>query len=109
MMARLFKWLLLAALLCAAFVIYSYLGARITAGKVLGPNPPVSDRTIEFAFDGVPDLQGRPRAWVITYRASRLPGVRRVQIYVSPMGELIATRPADLSTRLDAWEKSRLP
>jgi hypothetical protein len=107
--ARLGKWLLLVVAAAAAFVLYSYLGARFTAGKLVGSNPPFSDRTIAFAFGGAPELPGRPRAWVISYARSRLPGVRRVQIYVSPTGRLIDTRPRDLDTRLDAWEKLRLP
>ncbi|HEX9579748.1 MAG TPA: hypothetical protein VF970_01450 [Gemmatimonadales bacterium] len=108
-MRRFFKWLFIAALACGAFVVYSYAGARLTAGRVVGPNPPFSGRTIKFYFDGVPDLRGRPRAWVITYNRSRLPGVLTAQIYISPTGTLLATRPADLDTRLDAWEKTRLP
>lgn len=108
-MGRFVKWLLLLVAAAAAFVVYSYLGARFTAGRVVGSNPPFSDRTIAFAFEGVPELPGRPRAWVIAYRRSRLPGVRQVQIYVSPTGRLIDTRPRDLDIRLDAWERSRLP
>lgn len=108
-MGRFVKWLLLLVAAAAAFVVYSYLGARFTAGRVVGSNPPFSDRTIAFAFEGVPELPGRPRAWVIAYRRSRLPGVRQVQIYVSPAGRLIDTRPRDLDIRLDAWERSRLP
>jgi len=108
-MDRLFKGLLVVALIGGGFGVYSYLGARITAGKLVGSNPPMGDRTIEFAFDGVPELAGQPRAWVVTYTSSRLPGVRTVRIYVSPTGTLLATRPADLDTRLDAWEKSRQP
>ena len=108
-MGRFVKWLLLLVAAAAAFILYSYLGARFTAGRVVGSNPPLSDRTIGFAFEGVPALPGRPRAWVIAYRRSRLPGVRRAQIYVSPTGRLIDMRPRDLDVRLDAWERSRLP
>lgn len=108
-MGRYGKWLLLLVAAACAFAVYSYAGARFTAGKLVGSDPPLSDRTITFAFDGVPELPGRPRAWVIDYRRSRLPSVRRVQIYVSPTGRLIDTRPRDLDVRLDAWERSRLP
>jgi hypothetical protein len=108
-MGRILRWLLVAALACGAFAVYSYLGARITAGKVVGPNPPLSGRTVTFHFDGVPELPGRPRAWVVSYRGSALPGVSGVRIYVSPTGQLLAMRPSDLDTRLAAWEKNRLP
>lgn len=108
-MGRFVRVLLILVAAAAAFTLYSYAGARFTAGRVVGSNPPFSDRTITFAFDGVPELPGRPRAWVIDYRRSRLPGVRRAQIFVSPTGRLIGTRPPDLDVRLDAWERSRLP
>lgn len=108
-MSRAFKWLLLLVAAAAGFALYSYLGARFTAGRVVGSNPPMSERTITFAFEGVAELPGQPRAWVIAYRRSRLPGVRQVRIYVSPAGRLIDTQPRDLDVRLDAWERSRLP
>jgi len=108
-MRRFIKWLFVAALMCGAVAAYSYLGARLRAGKLLGPNPPLTGRTIKFYFNGVPELRGRPRAWVITYTRSTLPGVRGAQIYISLTGTLLATRPGDLDVRLDAWEKTRLP
>lgn len=108
-MKRLFQALLILALLAAGFAAYSYLGARVTAGRLLGTNPPLSGRTIHFNFQGVPDLPGTPRAWVFTYSRSRLPGVTRAQIFISYTGGIIATRPRDLPARLQAWVKTRLP
>jgi hypothetical protein len=108
-MGRLIKLLLIASLAASGFAGYSYLSARFTVGQMLGPNPPLSGRTIVFAYRGAPELPGQPRAWIFTYARSELPGVRRVQIFVSPTGKVIATRPRDLEARLLAWEKSRLP
>jgi hypothetical protein len=108
-MKRFSKWLFLLVVAAVAFATYSYAGAWFTAGRVVGSSGPVSDRTMEFAFKGVPDLPGNPRAWIVTYHRTQLPGVRRVQIYVSPTGRLIATRPGDLDARLDAWEKAKQP
>lgn len=108
-MERYLKWLFFLALITGALALMSYMGARVTAGKILGPNPPLSSRTIEFVYQGVPNLPGRPRAWVFTYRSSRLPGVPTAQIFVSPTGDLIATLPYDLEQRIDAWERARLP
>ncbi|OGU29633.1 MAG: hypothetical protein A3K13_01190 [Gemmatimonadetes bacterium RIFCSPLOWO2_12_FULL_68_9] len=108
-MRRLFKFVLIAALLAAGFAAYSYLGARFTAGRLLGVSPPLTGRTVEFNFEGVPDLPGTPRAWVFTYSRSKLPGVARAQIFISYNGRVIATRPRDLQARLLAWEKMRLP
>lgn len=108
-MKRFFKILVVLVLAASGFVMYSYAGARFTAGRVVGASPPFAERTMTFVFKGVPDLPGRPRAWVITYTRSRLPGVQRAQIFVSATGDLIAIRPRDLDARLDQWEKSRLP
>jgi hypothetical protein len=108
-MRRAFNWLLLLLFVCALLVAVSYAGARATAGKVVGNTPPLSERTVTFAYKGVEDLPGKPRVWVIRYERTRLPGVRRALIYVSLTGKLIATRPADLDQRLVAWEKSQEP
>lgn len=108
-LARLLKWLIGLAAVGAVLLGISYVGARATAGKLLGSEPPFSGREVELAWKGTPDLSGSPRAWVITYHASRLPGVRSAKIYVSLTGELIATSPRDLDVRLDAWERAKEP
>lgn len=108
-MRRVLKWLFTLLLIGCALAAMSYAGARATAGKLLGSDPPVSQRRIVFNYRGVDQLPGRPRAWVITYGSTRLPDVPRVAIYVSPTGKLIATRPADLSRRLEAYQRSLQP
>ena len=108
-MGRLIKLLLLATLAALGFAGYSYLSSRFTVGQILGPNPPLSGRTIAFPYRGVPELPGNPRAWVFTYHRSELPGVHQAQMLLSPTGQIIATRPRDLKARLLAWEKTRLP
>ncbi len=108
-MGRVIKFLLIVILLALGFAAYSYLGARFTVGRMLGPEAPLSGRTIQFAYQGVPDLPGHPRVWVFTYTRSKLPGVTRAQIYVSFNGRIVTTRPRDLDQLLFAWEKTRLP
>lgn len=108
-MRRFIKLLLIVALGCGAFAAYSYLGARFAAGELLGSDPPLSGRTVQFNFQGVPNLPGKPKAWVFTYSSSRLPGVTGGQIFISYNGRVIATRPTDLAARVDAWEKAKLP
>lgn|SRR5574341_436066 len=108
-MARFFKFLLVLALICVGFAAYSYLGARFTAGRMLGNEPPLTGRTIVFAYKGAPQLPGKQRVWIFTYNRSKLSGVDRAQIFISFNGRVVATRPADLDDRLAAWEKSRLP
>ena len=108
-MRRLFKSLFIAALMALGFAAYSYLGARFTAGQLLGNDPPLTGRTVKFHFKGVPNQPGNPRAWVFTYTQSKLPNTARAELVISFNGRLIATRPADLRERLFAYEKTRLP
>lgn len=114
-MARVIKLLVFLAVAGGLATAGSYLGARATAGKVVGTNPPLSSRSITLVgwrppgFDGVADLPGNPRAWVIQYDRTELPGIRRATIYVSPTGQLIATRPRDLEARLEAWRRAQEP
>jgi hypothetical protein len=108
-MARFFKFLLVLALIGLGFATYSYLGARVAAGRMLGSNPPLTGRTIVFAYRGAPQLPGKQRVWIFSYNQSKLPGVVRAQIFVSVTGAIVTTRPRDLSDRLAAWEKSQVP
>lgn len=108
-MGRFLKWLFVLALVAGAAALYSYVGARFTAGKLVGSNPPLTGRTMVFDWDGVEGLRGTPRAWVITYTRSSLPGVRSARIVVSPSGELLSVQPPNLDEILDAWDRDRLP
>ena len=108
-MKRLIKLIFVLALVGAAFAGMSYAGAGIKAASFVGSKAPVGDRQIKFDYEGVRDLPGRPKAWVVTYRSSRLPGAPTVQIIVSPTGRVLATRPPNLDRLVEAWEKRRLP
>jgi len=114
-MAKVLKLLVLLAAIGGLLTAGSYAGARFTAGKVTGSNPPLSGRTIYFQgwrppqFEGVTSLPGTPRAWVINYDRTELPGIRRATIYVSATGALIATVPRDLEARIEAWERAQEP
>ncbi len=108
-MKRLIKLIFFLALVGAALAGMSYAGAGIRAASFVGPKAPVGNRQIKFDYEGVRGLPGRPKAWVVTYRSSQLPGAPTVQIIVSPMGRVLATRPPDLDRRVEAWEKRRLP
>ncbi len=108
-MKRLIKLIFALAAIGAALIGMSYAGAGIRAGTVVGSKAPVGNRQIKFDYEGVRDLPGRPKAWVVTYRSSQLPGAPTVQIFVSPLGRVLATRPPDLDRRVVEWEKRRLP
>jgi hypothetical protein len=98
-MRALFLLVVIAAALSGA----SYAGARFTAGKMIGPAPstlgPVS---ASFAFAGVPALPSKPRAWILSYPGAAGFGKGGAEIYVSPTGELLGTKPRDLARQLEA-------
>ena len=108
-MFKYIKWLLTIAFIGVLLSTASYAAARVTVGKVIGPNPPLSGRSVKFAFEGAEDLSGNPRAWVINYSVVRLPRVSQATFYVSPTGKLLAVRPRDLERRIEAWERSQRP
>ena len=81
----------------------SYAGARFTAGKFVGPNPPgLGPLTARFAFTGIPNLPAKPRAWVMAYPNASGFGRGGAEIYVSVTGNLLGTRPKDLGARVEA-------
>ena len=103
-MYRLLKIFLALCLVAALLSGYSYVGSRLAAGKVVGPNPDfMGDRKIRLEYKGVEELEGNPRAWVYTYAPTRLPGVREATIYVSLEGKLIRTRPRNLAERVQIY------
>lgn len=104
-----FKWLMVLALVAGLLVAASYIAAWFQAGKYLGPNHPFSGRAIELDYDGVTSLPGNPRAWVVTYHASQLPGVPRAQFVVSLTGDVLAVRPPNLGQLIDAWRAAQQP
>lgn len=108
-MYTLFKGLVALGFICTLFAAGSYAGARVTAGRVVGPSPPLTGLATSFSFAGVKELNDRRLVWIVKFAASRLPGVKRATLYISPTGSLIATRPADLNARLEAWERSHEP
>jgi hypothetical protein len=81
----------------------SYAGARFTAGKLIGPETKgLGSLTTRFAFGGIASLPAKPRGWVLAYPGAREFGPKGAEIYVSPTGHLLGTRPGNLAQRLDA-------
>ncbi len=108
-MRRLLTWLFRIALLLCLLVAGSYAGAQFKARQFLGPHSPISGPSSTFAYRGVDDLRGKPRAWVFTYSQIRLAGVRGVRIVVSPTGDILSVRPPDLADRLEVYRRSLEP
>jgi hypothetical protein len=94
--------LFLIAVIAASLTGASYAGARFTAGRLVGPNRPLGQVEARFAFNGIPDLPSKPRAWIMAYPGAREYGKGGAQIYVSPTGKLLGTKPRDLARRLEA-------
>jgi hypothetical protein len=87
----------------AALAGASFAGARVTAGKLTGSQPPgLGPPSTHFEFQGISALRGKPRGWVIAYPHASGFGRGGAEIYVSPTGRLLGTRPADLARRLEA-------
>ena len=93
--------IILLVVIAAGLAAASYAAARFRAGEITGPASRVmGSPQASFAFSGVTHLAGAPRAWVLSYpRAQGIPS-SPPQIYVSPTGRILGTRPADLAQRL---------
>jgi hypothetical protein len=90
----------------AALAGASYAGARFTAGRLTGPNPSgLGESTTHFEYKGIAALRAKPRGWVVAYPGAREFGSKGAEIYVSPTGKLLGTRPANLGQQLEARRK----
>ena len=84
----------------------SYAGARFTAGRLTGPNPPgLGSANTRFEHKGIAALRSNPRGWVVSYPSAHEFGPKGAEIYVSPTGQLLGTRPANLAQQLEARRK----
>ena len=97
-MRALFLLLVIVAGLAGA----SYAGARLTAGKVVGPSHQLGPLTAEFAFEGIATLPDKPRGWIMAYPQASGFGRDGAEIYVSPAGTLLGTWPEDLAEQVEA-------
>lgn len=108
-MKRIIKLVVWAVVLSAVLVGVSYIGARARVAVFLGsPLPDLGPRVITFNMDGVPEFVGTPRAWTFTYGPGQLPQTPQFQIFVTPTGRLVGTRPRDLQTRLTQYQEALL-
>jgi hypothetical protein len=103
-MARLFWIVVMLGFAAAVAAGISWIGAYTAVGKLLGAPPPeMGKQTTTFLWEGMPHVPGHPRAWRFAFRPTKIPGAERVEIYVSPSGKVLATEPADLESRLQAF------
>ena len=98
------RWFIRTCVLAASLgvvVLISWAIAFSTLGDVLGAPPPnMGDQATTLLWKGATQLPGHPRAWCFTFGPTRIPGAPDVRIYISPLGRLLRTEPADLAARL---------
>jgi hypothetical protein len=108
-MKRFLRWFTLLAFVCLGGAAISYAGARVKVGQLLGEaNHAFTGRSISFGKDSIPGV-GQRNAWTVSWSTVRMPGTTRATIWVSPTGGIIATLPANLEDRIDAYLRSREP
>lgn len=109
-MAKLMKWFLTLLLIAGLAAAGSYAIAYLAQGKIVGAQPlDLGTQTTTFATSGVPALPGAPKAWVFAYGPTRIPGMKQVEIYVSPLGTVLGTKPANFVARLQAYRAAQTP
>src|SRR2546426_9438036 len=96
-MARLFWMTLMVAFAGALLLGASWAAAFYTLGDLLGSPPPEMGRqSTTLLWQGAPELPGHPRVWRFAFGPTRIPRAPTVRIYVTPLGHLVETQPADL-------------
>src|SRR3989449_8002933 len=105
-MVRLF-WLTVMAAFGAALLLGASWAAAYTAvANVLGAPPPqMGTQSTALLWQCAPELPGHPRVWRFAFGPTRIPGAPTVRIYVTPLGHLVATEPADLAERVKLMER----
>jgi hypothetical protein len=102
-MARLMWWTLIAAVLAAVIAGASWAIAYSRVASLLGDPPPqMGAETITFLWNGLPEAEGHPRVWSFAFSPTLIPGAPSVRIYVTPIGRVVETEPADLAARVKA-------
>jgi len=102
-MARLFWLTVMAAFGAALLAGASWAASLVAVGTLLGAPPPeMGKQSTTLLWQGAPELAGHPRVWRFAFGPTVIPGAPSVRIYVSPLGRVVATQPADLEARIKA-------
>ena len=103
-MARLFWLTVMAAFAAALLAGASWAGAFLAVGTLLGSPPPeMGTQSTTFLWNGMPRLPDHPRVWQFTFAPTVIPGAPTVRIYVTPLGRVVETEPADLEARVKTF------
>ena len=107
-MARLFWLLLVAAFVAMLLTGVSWAIAYNSVGTLLGSPPPqMGTQHTSIQWEGFSRLAEHPPMWRFAYGPTRIPGAPSVRIYVSPLGRIVQTEPADLDEKLQAFRRPR--
>src|SRR5207247_10962450 len=104
--AVLFRWTPIVAFGAALRRAASLAAAFLSVGDLLGATPPeLGKQSTDLLWQGAPELPGHPRVWRFAFGPTRIPGAPTVRIYVTPLGHLVKTEPADLAERVKLMER----
>ena len=95
-MSRLISLLLILGFAAGLVAGGSWALAYNGVATLLGDPPPqMGTQTTTFLWDGYV-----PREWCFAFAPTLIPGAPSVRIYVSPIGRVVWTEPADLAERV---------
>ena len=103
-MASLIRFILILAVVAALVAGASWGIALHRVDVLLGDPPPrMGAQATTFLWDGMPQVEGHPKVWSFAFTPTAIPGARDVRIYVTPLGQVEQTEPADLAARLKVF------
>ena len=106
-MARLIWMLLILAFFGVLLTGASWAAAYTSVGKLLGAPPPrMGQQKTSIEWEGMDKILEHPPWWRFAYGPTAIPGAAQVRIDVNPVGKIIATDPADLEQRIQAFHNT---
>jgi hypothetical protein len=106
-MARLFWLVLILAFVGALVTGASWAVAYNSVGTMLGSPPPkMGKQSTSIEWHGLSNLREDPPVWRFAFSPTAIPGATSVRIYVSPLGDIVATEPPDLEAKLVAFRRT---
>jgi hypothetical protein len=99
--SRLFSLMLVVAFGVALLLGASWAIAYNAVANLLGDPPPeMGTQSTTLLWQGAPELPAHPRVWRFVFGPTLIPGASMVRVYVTPLGHLLDTEPADLEARV---------
>ena len=106
-MGKLFKYLIILALLGGLATGGSYAAAYFAQGEIVGVDEPLGPRQDKLWWQGYDSLPGKPKVWVFSFQGGSVTGVPKATIIVDLKGNVILTKPRDLHERVERWRAAR--